>query len=780
MRIKRQGTAVPLIAILLAGLVLRLIYLGEIRDTPDFSHPGLDAAYHIYWARGMASGDWTDFEGREDPQIYRYPYYRPPGYAYFLTLVYLVCGMSPLWPRLVQFALGLGSALLAFTLARRFFGAVGGLLSALAVATYWIFIYYEGELVDVAWAVFLSLLFAGRLARAARFSGFLIAGLALGVLIIFRPNAALLYPFVLAWVIIRGRRRGEKSRVIAAGGGLLAGVLLAVLPVTIRNYAVSGELVPISTVAGISLGVANNELTDGTTHFIPGLGNIGTPYDWPRIVRRLENILGRRLSHAGASSYLSRQAFCFALRSPGDFFLLLGRKALLFWGPAEIRNLKEVHYARLHSPLLRKLPGNFSLAAALAVLGAVLIFLPRRVFGPGVVAGTSGEKGAGGRRGPCDREREGGGLMVIWIVAYFFSMLPFAAAARYRVPVIPFLLILSSCAVRQIGLFAGRRKWVSALAASASGAALYLLFSVNFSGFQPAPEKWHYDRGLARLEAGRWEEAVWEFDRALEHQPGYAAAYTNRGVALQKGGKPGAAIASYRRSLQLDPDSPRALKNLADALLETGETEEALALYRQAVSSFPEYTGISCDLAQALSRAGREDEAAELYRAILREQPDNARAHLELGNLLLERDLLPAAREQYQMALRVNPHSAVARYNLANVLIREGRIEEGIASYREVLRRDPGHRDAHNNLGIQLAARGRLAPALAHFEEAIQIDPRDPAGYYNRGIALIKIGRGREAIFDLEKTLELSPGYEPALRALGVARKGGQPVIGER
>ena len=80
--------------ILFIGLLLRLIYLGEIRDTPDFEHPGLDAAYHIYWARGMATGDWAAFQGREDPQIYRYPYYRPPGYAFFLALIYRACGLG--------------------------------------------------------------------------------------------------------------------------------------------------------------------------------------------------------------------------------------------------------------------------------------------------------------------------------------------------------------------------------------------------------------------------------------------------------------------------------------------------------------------------------------------------------------------------------------------------------------------------------------------------------------------------------------------------------------
>lgn len=757
-RIFRTGPL--LVAVILFGLLLRAVYLGEIRQTPEFSHPGLDAAYHLYWARGLATGDWTSFEGREDPQIYRFPYYRPPGYAYLLALIFRLCGPGPLWPRIFQFTLGLGSALLLFRFTRRFFDEITGLLAALGAAVYWIFIYYEGELAGTAVSVFLIVLFADLLAVAARrrsFIGYLSAGLSLGVLVLFRPNAALLLPAGAAWLVWRSRRRREKIRSAALVAGLLLGIGAAVLPVTIRNYAVSGELVPIATTAGISLGVANNELSDGTTHFIPGIGNIGSPFDWPRIVRRLEAELGRPLGHGAASDYLSRQVLRFALRSPGVFLRLSGRKALLFWGPREIRNLREIHYARLHSPLLRSLPGNFSLVLSLAILGGGLLFL-----GPGRKRGR-GELPAG-----C----EGGALIATLIAAYFLSLLPFAAGARYRVPVIPFLIVLAASGVRRIIALIAARQWPKALAAVTGGAAIYLLCSINYAGFQPSPEKWHYDRGLAWLEAGGWEEAVFEFNRALEFQPAYAAAFTNRGVAFQKGGDPAAAAASYRRSLELDPDSPRALKNLADLLRGEGELEEAIALYRRALEIAPEYSGIVPDLAGALAGAGRSGEAAELFREVLRARPDTFPARLGLGNLLMEEGDLAGAREEYRAALRINPYSAPVRYNLANVLVEEGRVEEGIAQYREVIRRHPGYTDAHNNLGAQLAVRGDLEEALGHFAAAIRSDPADPAGYFNRGVALILIGRPGEAVLDLEKTLELSPDYEPARRALAVAAAG--------
>ncbi len=106
------------------------------------------------------------------------------------------------------------------------------------------------------------------------------------------------------------------------------------------------------------------------------------------------------------------------------------------------------------------------------------------------------------RLDPYLRGREGGGVIIVFIGTYFISMLPFAAAARYRVPVIPFLLLLGAYGVRTIAVFITRRRWVETGISVAGAGALYLLFSANPSGFQPAPEKWHYDRGLARLEAG--------------------------------------------------------------------------------------------------------------------------------------------------------------------------------------------------------------------------------------------------------------------------------------
>ncbi len=102
-----QGKLAPWCAlgvVLVAGMVLRGVYLSELAENPEFVAPGVDAGFHDYWARALVTGDWTPPPGEADPEIRTRPYLRPPGYPYFLALVYSVAGLEYWAPRAVQMA----------------------------------------------------------------------------------------------------------------------------------------------------------------------------------------------------------------------------------------------------------------------------------------------------------------------------------------------------------------------------------------------------------------------------------------------------------------------------------------------------------------------------------------------------------------------------------------------------------------------------------------------------------------------------------------------------
>jgi len=586
--------------VLLGALVPRVFYLRELPANPGYLGPGIDGAYHLYWARGLATGVWQAPEGRDDPEVWRHPFYRPPGYPYLLAGVFQLFGLHPLAPRVFQSLLGLAAALAIWRLGRAWFSEAAGLAAGLLTSVSWVLVYFEGELIGVSATVLLTVLLLNALTRASRPSpgAGLVAGLGLGIFALFRGNVLLFAPAAAAWLL--GALRSRRALAVVALFG--AGTLLPLVPGAVRNWRLSGEFVPLATNFGISLGVANNEFSDGTTHHIPGIGEIGTPFDWPRIVRNLEMDRGMSpgsLSHRAASGILAEDALAWIKTNPGKFLVLLGRKALFFWGPREVRNVREIELERFHSPVLSALPLNWPLALALGLAGFALAFADS------------------GRGDPRRRFAVLGG---IFVVVYFLSVWPFAVAARYRVPVLPVLLVLGgNAAAGLIGFFRSRR-W-GALAGWGGGILLFWgLFSLNPTGYDVSPEKWHNDRGLSYFASGRFREAVGEFEEAVLIAPGYADSLVNLGVARQKLGDVPGAIESYRRALRFK-DSARVRRNLAEALIVTGRLDEALPELSRALSLDPAYTRIRREYARALAAAGHEEEAAEQFRLILELEP---------------------------------------------------------------------------------------------------------------------------------------------------------------
>jgi Tfp pilus assembly protein PilF len=61
--------------------------------------------------------------------------------------------------------------------------------------------------------------------------------------------------------------------------------------------------------------------------------------------------------------------------------------------------------------------------------------------------------------------------------------------------------------------------------------------------------------GIAVAQRGLWQEAVFRWERAVEIDPTYAAAYNNLGIAFEQLGKFGQAGKAYEKALELEPQN---------------------------------------------------------------------------------------------------------------------------------------------------------------------------------------------------------------------------------
>ncbi len=81
--------------------------------------------------------------------------------------------------------------------------------------------------------------------------------------------------------------------------------------------------------------------------------------------------------------------------------------------------------------------------------------------------------------------------------------------------------------------------------------------------------------GIALYRDGKYDEAITNYQKAIDLDPKYANVYNNIGDALYRQGKYEKAISNYKRAIDLDPSNDLAYENQALALDEMGNHGEA-------------------------------------------------------------------------------------------------------------------------------------------------------------------------------------------------------------
>jgi Tfp pilus assembly protein PilF len=61
--------------------------------------------------------------------------------------------------------------------------------------------------------------------------------------------------------------------------------------------------------------------------------------------------------------------------------------------------------------------------------------------------------------------------------------------------------------------------------------------------------------GIAVAQRGLWREAIYRWEKAVELDPTYAAAFNDLAVAYEHEGEPEKARKAYEKALELDPDN---------------------------------------------------------------------------------------------------------------------------------------------------------------------------------------------------------------------------------
>ncbi|MFT7680416.1 MAG: tetratricopeptide (TPR) repeat protein [Planctomycetota bacterium] len=600
----------------LLAVGLRWIHVFGMAASPYFDAPVMDPLFHVEWARALAKGE-TFLEG---------PFFRAPLYPWFLGLVQSVFGESLLVPRLLQGLLGGLTTALVYGLGRQLFGRAVATVAGLLAATSWVLIYFDGELLIPA--LYVPLVLAGllaslRLAAApsaeARSRWAMGAGLVLGLAAIARPNVLLFMPFLALWIWRRGEARDARAALLFS-----VALMAPIAPISIYNRIAGGEWVLISSQAGVNLWIGNNPLSDGSTAIVPGTqGGWWEGFYGARDMARAE--AGEPLSDAGISRHYTGKVLDWIAQEPGDFVGHLFWKLRLFWLDWELGNNQEIRFfANRFNPLSRiSLP--FSVLAGLGLVGAAL---------------------AAARRG-----RES---FPLWgfLLAYTASVVGFFVCSRFRVPVLPVLMVFAAHALVSLVQAVRKARWGQVL--SLAGPALGL--AIVSSMLPPALVS------------------------------GDANGFGQLGSAEQIAGNHAQALECFELGLQADPNHPYLRFWMAQSLRVSGESERARRLLLETLEDHPDQPESLGALLDLEFEAQLYQQVIERAGAALQRNPGLVEARYHLGRAWLQLQDINKAMVAFRDVMQRDPRGFKAAFALGFCLEAMGDSKGALAAYENALR----------------------------------------------------------------------------------------------
>jgi Tfp pilus assembly protein PilF/4-amino-4-deoxy-L-arabinose transferase-like glycosyltransferase len=646
------------------ALALRLIHIWQIHAAPFFDLRLGDAAAYDAWARQIVGGDWIGHD----------VFYQAPLYPYFLALVYATIGHSVLVVRTVQAVLSAGACVLLADAGWRLFSKPAGIAAGLMLALYPPSIFLDTLVQKSALDLFflcLSIWLLSRLMVRLSRGGSFWLGVALGGFMLTRENALVLVAPVLLWLLLQRSIAWRPRAALAAC--FVGGLAIVLLPVAGRNAAVGGGFYLTTSQFGPNFYIGNNPRADGTYRSLrPRRGR--AQFERQDATEIAEQAEGRSLTPAEVSGYFTGQALAFIEAQPMQWAHLLARKLALTWNSIEISDTEDQYtYAHWSWPLKLGTIWNLGVLAPLAVLGLWLTWGERRRLW----------------------------ILYLMLAAYAASVVLFYVFARYRFPIVPFLMLFAAAAVIEVRGFLQTRapREVALCATAVVAMAIFCNWPIigttrleattryNFGAgldeagrtadaireFQAAIQLYpdfalaHNDLGLIYGERGQLAEAATELEQAVRLDPTYAKAENNLGVILSRQGEAAQAAPHFERAIRLDPHYPDPHRNLAQMLAAAGRVDEALAEYQQALALAPDDASVRNGYASLLARSGQLDAAAAQLRILVSHAPDRADAHNNLGIVLAQQGHLDQAAEEFRRALTIDPDSAVAKRNLARL-----------------------------------------------------------------------------------------------------------------
>ncbi len=737
--------------ITILAAILRIAFLVALKSNwPGWGSPTIDALYHHIWALQIAGGDILGGG----------PYFRAPLYPILLGLQYAIFGVNFTAVTLIQHLIGITAIPLTYIIAKRFFNPTIAYIAAGLVSINGILIYFESQLLLDFLCVVLMLLLILTLEysyRKKKLIVFILPGIVTGLYAITRPNILAVIPLIIFWLFMLEFDYKTKVKTSIM---FLLGVLLFVVPITVRNIAVGDDFVIVASQGGVNFYIGNNEQADGYTALLPGFGHTWQYSDAEYETAGALGVKPDKVKPSQVSSYYFDKSFKYIIKHPGHFIKLIIKKLYMFWNYFEISNNNNLYFLTGYIGISFIPMFLFVIISPLGLVGTILCFFKERRYW----------------------------IFPLIIFGYMATIVAFFVTGRFRIPLIPLLTIMSSYTIHEIYLAIKRANIKRAVAI---GVSVLLVGIISWTNFYDHHDKSmamaHYSLGNMLMRKANYDGAKAEYLTAIKDVDCVPNACLNLGVIAFYQKDSDLARSYFNDEISNCGPNAKAYNNLSLLSRLAHDNDSSIAWADSAIKYYPNFKEayINRILASyATSDSSRIETAVKEFIYMF---PDNPAALYYYGMLKYDQDDINTAQGYFKEVVTGGLLDIVSEYDLSEIYssslpygynrertigksyyqlgliaAQKGNIEDAYANFQNAVRLMPEDSDALANLALACDQSGDFENAIEHFKHALAIDSSNAVYYYNYAMTLGKTGDLQNALINLEKAVELKPDFTQA------------------
>jgi type IV pilus assembly protein PilF len=217
----------------------------------------------------------------------------------------------------------------------------------------------------------------------------------------------------------------------------------------------------------------------------------------------------------------------------------------------------------------------------------------------------------------------------------------------------------------------------------------------------------HYNLGVQAQQAGNIQEALSEFQRAIQLDPDNAESRNALGILLHLSFKrPDEAIEHYQKAIEVRPNFSEARTNLANVYLDQGQYDQAIKLYEQVLNDmlYPTPFIAQGNMGWAYYKKGDTEKALENIRAAVTLNPNFCQGFRNLGLIYDQSGNTDEACRQFTRYRETCPDTAEAHMREGLCLAKQGQADAARESLTscEAKASHPAQKDECRRLREQL------------------------------------------------------------------------------